>query len=104
MGLRMSISFYKNILSQYFLKDNQRTYPDIFYGKDWYCQHWVLLTAVKRFVDLKLPRSAFIVMIRRDGKFIRPGGSTEIKANDVLVVLADSQEDLAIVQEQFNRS
>ncbi|HPT32476.1 MAG TPA: potassium/proton antiporter, partial [Prolixibacteraceae bacterium] len=51
----------------------------------------------KRIVDLNFPKSAFIVMIKRDGEFIRPGGSTEIKANDVLVILADNQEEFGMV-------
>lgn len=47
----------------------------------------------KKIVDLYLPKSTFIVMIRRDGKYIRPGGSTEIEANDHLMILADTAED-----------
>ncbi len=47
----------------------------------------------KRIVDLNFPKSAFIVMIKRNGEYIRPGGSTELSAKDVLMVLADSQED-----------
>jgi cell volume regulation protein A len=47
----------------------------------------------KRIVDLHFPKSAFIIMIRRNDEFIRPGGSTEIFANDVLKVIADSKED-----------
>ena len=38
-------------------------------------------------------------MIKREGKFIRPGGSTEIKANDILMVLADNEEDYSLVNE-----
>ncbi|HCY81079.1 MAG TPA: potassium/proton antiporter, partial [Xanthomarina gelatinilytica] len=30
----------------------------------------------KRIVDLNFPKSAFIIMIKRNGEFIRPGGST----------------------------
>lgn len=47
----------------------------------------------KRIVDLNFPKPTFIVMINRHGQYIRPGGSTEIKAKDILMVLADSQED-----------
>lgn len=47
----------------------------------------------KRIVDLNFPKSAFIVMIKRNGEYIRPGGSTEIEAHDTLMVLADSEED-----------
>ena len=47
----------------------------------------------KRIVDLKFPKSAFIVMIKRNGNYIRPGGSTQIEAKDILMVLADNQDD-----------
>lgn len=47
----------------------------------------------KRIVDLHFPKSTFIIMIKRDDKYIRPGGSTQILPDDVLMVLADNQED-----------
>jgi len=47
----------------------------------------------KRIVDLDFPSSAFIAMIKRQGQFIRPEGSTELEAGDVLMVLADQQDD-----------
>src|SRR5690606_2531292 len=50
-------------------------------------------TANKRIVDLNFPKSAFIVMIKRDGEYIRPGGSTQLEAHDVLMVIADKKED-----------
>lgn len=53
----------------------------------------------KRIVDLNFPSSAFIIMIKRNGIYIRPGGSTEIEANDILMVLADSQKDFEKVNE-----
>lgn len=49
--------------------------------------------ANKRIVDLNFPKSAFIVMIKRDGEYIRPGGSTQLEAHDVLMVIADKKED-----------
>ena len=52
-----------------------------------------LHTANKRIVDLNFPKSAFIVMIKRDGEYIRPGGSTQLEAHDVLMVIADKKED-----------
>jgi cell volume regulation protein A len=52
----------------------------------------------KRIVDLNFPKSAFIIMIKRDGEFIRPGGSTMIESKDTLMVLADSQEDFELVE------
>jgi len=57
----------------------------------------------KRIVDLNFPKSAFIVMIRRNGEYIRPGGSTEIEAQDILMVLADSQEDFTKVNESLQK-
>lgn len=53
----------------------------------------------KRIVDLHFPKSALIIMIKRDDEFIRPHGSTMIKANDVLMVLADGHEDFDKVRE-----
>ncbi|WP_100615860.1 potassium/proton antiporter [Confluentibacter citreus] len=47
----------------------------------------------RRIVDLHFPKSAFIIMIKRHGEYIRPGGSTLIELHDILMVLADSQED-----------
>lgn len=55
----------------------------------------------KRIVDLNFPRSAFIIMIKRDNQFIRPGGSTEIKAGDTLMVLADDQQEYIKVHESL---
>lgn len=53
----------------------------------------------KRIVDLNFPASAFIIMIKRNGDYIRPGGSTEIAAKDVLMVLADKKADFERVSE-----
>jgi cell volume regulation protein A len=57
----------------------------------------------KRIVDLNFPKSAFIIMIKRNGEYIRPGGSTEIIAKDVLMVLADSQEDFKKVSDCLHK-
>ncbi len=56
----------------------------------------------KRIIDLNFPKSALIVMIKRDGEFIRPGGSTVIEAKDMLMVLADRQEDFDKVNDSLN--
>ncbi|APQ15975.1 potassium/proton antiporter [Maribacter hydrothermalis] len=48
----------------------------------------------KRIIDLHFPRTAFIVMIKRGSTFVRPGGSTIIEANDILVLLLDNEESL----------
>ena len=55
----------------------------------------------RRIVDLNFPRSAFIVMIKRNGKYIRPGGSTRLEANDVLMVLADKPSDFEKVNDSL---
>ena len=55
--------------------------------------------ANKRIVDLHLPKSTFIVMIKRNNKYIRPGGSTIIAAYDILMVLGDSEEDFTRVEQ-----
>ena len=56
----------------------------------------------KRIVDLEFPKSASIVMIRRNGVFIRPTGATELKANDILMVLVDKEEDFALVESSLH--
>ncbi|WP_405569606.1 potassium/proton antiporter [Winogradskyella sp. Asnod2-B02-A] len=53
----------------------------------------------KRIIDLHFPKSAFIVMIKRNGKFVRPGGSTIIEVNDTLVLLLDNDDSLGEVNE-----
>jgi cell volume regulation protein A len=53
----------------------------------------------KRIVDLNFPKSAFIIMIKRNNIFIRPGGSTLIEAKDTLMVLADNQDDFETVKD-----
>lgn len=57
----------------------------------------------KRIVDLNFPRSAFIVMIKRDDVYLRPGGSTVIQPNDTLMVLADREEDFIQVHERLHK-
>jgi cell volume regulation protein A len=57
----------------------------------------------KRVVDLNFPKSAFIIMIKRNGEYVRPGGSTVIEANDILMVLADNQKDFARVHECLSK-
>ncbi|WP_438710110.1 potassium/proton antiporter [Aquimarina muelleri] len=52
----------------------------------------------KRIVDLHFPKSAFIVMIKRNKKFVPPGGATIIQAHDILVILLDKKEYLEEVK------
>ncbi len=58
----------------------------------------------KRIVDLDFPKSAFIVMISRNGSYIRPSGETVLKANDVLTVIADSVGDFPSVEQSLMES
>jgi cell volume regulation protein A len=58
----------------------------------------------KRIVDLNFPKSAFIIMIKRNGEYIRPGGSTEILAKDILMVLADNEQDFNQVVKCLHKS
>lgn len=57
----------------------------------------------KRIVDLNFPETIFIIMIKRNEEFIRPGGATKIEPNDILMVLADTQEDFDKVSVCINR-
>lgn len=57
--------------------------------------------AGKKIVDLQFPKTAIIAMISRDDKFITPSGSTVIEANDILIVLSDSQEGIAQVYDSL---
>ncbi|MGJ8593787.1 MAG: potassium/proton antiporter [Aquaticitalea sp.] len=58
----------------------------------------------KRIIDMNFPKSAFIAMIKRDGKFIRPGGSTIVEAHDVLMVLADNQDEFDKVEQSLSKT
>ena len=53
----------------------------------------------KRIVDLHFPKSAFIIMIKRNGKYLRPGGSTVLEGGDTLMVLVDRPEDVSKVND-----
>lgn len=58
----------------------------------------------KRIVDLNFPSSTFIVMIKRKGQYIRPGGSTTIEVEDILMVLADREKDFAKVEDRLTKN
>ncbi len=48
----------------------------------------------KEIVQLKLPKSTIISMIRRNGKYITPHGATVLEPNDKLFVLAENKQAL----------
>ncbi len=50
-------------------------------------------------VNLDFPKKAFIVIIQRQNKYIRPGGSTIIEKGDTLLILAS---DSKVVEEVFD--
>ncbi|HZW62833.1 MAG TPA: potassium/proton antiporter [Flavobacteriaceae bacterium] len=56
----------------------------------------------KRIVDLNFPSSIFIVMINRNGEYLRPGGSTVLESGDVLMIIADRPEDFEKVNACLN--
>lgn len=55
----------------------------------------------KKIIELQFPKTAIIAMINRNNNFITPNGSTEIKANDTLIVLSDSNEAMNKVYESL---
>jgi cell volume regulation protein A len=50
----------------------------------------------RNLADLGLPRGALVITIARDGEFVVPGGHTEVRADDALLVLADADTARAI--------
>jgi cell volume regulation protein A len=48
----------------------------------------------KAIVKLRLPKSALIVLLVRDGKYIQPNGSTVLEDGDKLFLLANNKEVL----------
>jgi cell volume regulation protein A len=59
-------------------------------------------TAVgKQVLELDLPKSALIVLIHRDGKYLTAKGDTTIQAGDHLLVMADSQTSIEKVYKSF---
>jgi len=45
----------------------------------------------KHVADLGLPRGALVITLAREGEFVVPSGQTEIRADDALLVLADTE-------------
>ena len=52
----------------------------------------------KRIMDLKLPKTALVVLITRKEDFLAPRGGTVIKEGDTLLVLAEKTDDLSLRQ------
>ncbi|AEV34389.1 NhaP-type Na+(K+)/H+ antiporter [Owenweeksia hongkongensis DSM 17368] len=58
----------------------------------------------KKIVDLKFPKNSIIALIERDGKYIMPNDTSVIHADDKLVILADSGENLEEVSMALQKS
>jgi potassium/hydrogen antiporter len=56
----------------------------------------------KPVMELNLPKSALIVLIHRDGKYITANGATTIQPKDHLLIMADSKKTVNKVIERFN--
>lgn len=48
----------------------------------------------KKILELGISKSVYISIIKRKGKYLTPNGSTVIEARDVLVLLADSKDEI----------
>ncbi len=55
----------------------------------------------KAVVELQLPKSALIVMIYRNRKYLTASGDTVIEAGDHLLIMADTKETVSKVYESF---
>lgn len=55
----------------------------------------------KQIVELGFPKTAIIAMIKRDGKYITPNGSTVLEPWDTLLVLAENEESMDAVYESL---
>ena len=56
----------------------------------------------KKIVDIEFPKTAIIAMIKRDDKYITPNGNTVINADDVLIVLSDTEKGIKKVFKALN--
>ena len=56
----------------------------------------------KPVMELDLPKSALIVLIHRDGKYITANGATQIEPKDHLLIMADSKKTVNKVYQRFN--
>ena len=55
--------------------------------------------AGKEIVQLGFPNTAVISIIKRNGKYITPSGSTVLNAGDILLVLSETKSALKKVYE-----
>ena len=57
--------------------------------------------AGKKILELGLPKSAIIAMVKRDDKYLIPGGSTVIEHGDNLIILSDTEEAIRLAVERM---
>lgn len=55
----------------------------------------------KRIVDLSISPKITILAVKRSGTYIAPNGSTKLLADDILYVLAEDKNALAVVQQKI---
>lgn len=53
----------------------------------------------KKILELGFPKNAIIAMLKRDNKYLTPNGTTEILGGDMIVVLAETYDNLGKVYE-----
>jgi cell volume regulation protein A len=59
------------------------------------------LAVGKQIVELNLPKSALIVLIHREDKYMSPNGDTVLEAGDHLLIMTDNKEDMMEVEKSF---
>jgi len=55
----------------------------------------------KRIVELAIPATINILVIKRAGVYISPNGSTKLQVNDILYVLAEDKNSLALLEQSL---
>lgn len=55
--------------------------------------------AGRRILELGFPRNALIAIIKRNGKYVTPNGSTVIEEGDKLIILAENEESLVLAKD-----
>jgi cell volume regulation protein A len=58
----------------------------------------------QRIIDLGFPKNAIIAMIKRNDKYLTPGGVTVIEPNDTLFILSDDKEGLENAEQCLKNS
>ena len=60
------------------------------------------LSVGKRIVELDFPKTAIIAMIKRNGSFLTPKGSTILEPHDTLIILSENKEVIEQIHESLN--